>query len=592
MIFMFWDKYFTPVILERGYNYFTDGFVTSVKKTGSRFTGIVSGTEDYIVKINVIDTEGSISLVMDCTCPYAEDGNYCKHMAALLYAIENEDEYDEIDGERNDSETNATGPSSNQVNSKQELVEIVDGLCVDTVRKELIRILENDEGLCTQFVMRYAKNTESIKDYINNKREAAKTIFRQSSDRHGFVDWRNASTYTSRLVNEVLAELHDFASPDIEEAKAAFDVSLYVYGLFAGTDMDDSGGETQYFTDECLDLWSEILEFSKDNDLAKYMLDKLNHESNTIGVGEYMSEMIDEFVSGHFTDKGFMTTKLEVIDAKIERFENDKSWSGEYNLSKCIKERISIMMSLGCSEDEIIAFRKRYRYLSAIREIEMDEFEAAGNLNELTKLLEESKEIDKKLPGLIQKYSKRLVKCYNDNGYYSKAKDELFLYLTEYRLGDIEAFIELRSSLDKERWQHKREEIFRILTEKRVNIMPLMAEEGLKERLFELLNNEAINRHGVRRNIVAMLKEYENVLRPDYDQELLDMYRKEILKMAEHAGGRGHYQDIVAAIMLMFPYPNGKIIAEEIVQHCRLYYPNRPAMQDELSALYTYLRRP
>ena len=27
---------------------------------------------------------------MECTCPYAEDGNYCKHMAAVLYAAEKE----------------------------------------------------------------------------------------------------------------------------------------------------------------------------------------------------------------------------------------------------------------------------------------------------------------------------------------------------------------------------------------------------------------------------------------------------------------------------------------------------------------------
>lgn len=25
---------------------------------------------------------------MTCTCPYAAEGNYCKHMAAVLYEIE------------------------------------------------------------------------------------------------------------------------------------------------------------------------------------------------------------------------------------------------------------------------------------------------------------------------------------------------------------------------------------------------------------------------------------------------------------------------------------------------------------------------
>lgn len=43
------------------------------------------GTEDYQVEIEIHDDR-----IQDvfCDCPYAEDGNYCKHMAAVLYEIE------------------------------------------------------------------------------------------------------------------------------------------------------------------------------------------------------------------------------------------------------------------------------------------------------------------------------------------------------------------------------------------------------------------------------------------------------------------------------------------------------------------------
>ena len=48
----------------------------------------VSGTELYEVEIFLDHDE---VYDMDCDCPYAEDGNYCKHMAAVLYELENTD---------------------------------------------------------------------------------------------------------------------------------------------------------------------------------------------------------------------------------------------------------------------------------------------------------------------------------------------------------------------------------------------------------------------------------------------------------------------------------------------------------------------
>ena len=40
---------------------------------------------------------------MTCSCPYAERGEACKHMAAVLYQVDDEqDEQDEQDGDGED----------------------------------------------------------------------------------------------------------------------------------------------------------------------------------------------------------------------------------------------------------------------------------------------------------------------------------------------------------------------------------------------------------------------------------------------------------------------------------------------------------
>ena len=148
-----------------------------------------------------------------------------------------------------------------------------------------------------------------IYQYINNKRKNAHNILQQCSDRHGFVDWRNASTFTSRLIGEVISQMKEFTS-DAEEAKTVFDLSLYVCRLFADTSIDDSGGETQYFTDACIELWDYIVENTGSRDFHEYILDELINICDEIGRGEYMADEIDIFISTHFNDEGFASPCL------------------------------------------------------------------------------------------------------------------------------------------------------------------------------------------------------------------------------------------------------------------------------------------
>ena len=573
---MNWQNLFSSKILDRGYDYYADGHVEYIKKINGSYEACVSGTEDYAVHIHY---DGERISDMECTCPYAAEGNRCKHMAAVLFKIDEQ-------GMPNDKKT---GTEKTHVNPPPTLSDrikkAVRDLAPEIVREELISVLLANENLSTGFLARHTKNEGDIKAYISNMKQTAKAIQRQCSDRHQFVDWRNASTFALRLINEVLLVLRDFQS-DPAEAKAAFDVSLFVHGLFADTDIDDSGGETQFFSATCLEIWEEILVSAEDNELAAYMLDKLNKECDRIGIGEYMAEQIDEFISGHFTGEGFALTKLETIDTRIARFANDKSWHGQYQLSKCIKERIAIMQELQNSEADIKSFRNKYWHLPVIREMEMQELEDAGNLAELIDLLEKSKEIDKEYTGLFSKYSKKLIECYKKAGWLQKAKDELYAYITEYSPGNRDAFIELRSCTDSDSWPHVREEIFSVLSEKQVDIKPLLAAEELKTRLFGLLMAKMLSADGFEKLKIAEIGKYETILRPEYDEQLLDIYEKMIWKMSEFAGGRSHYQEIVRLLKKMFPYPGGKDRVRAMLESWRFCYSNRPAMQEELSVLF------
>ena len=81
------DKHFPLEILRRGYDYYKKGKVKQIIKLKDGFIAKVNGSEEYKVKI-VLNKNNICN--MECSCPYAEENN-CKHMAAVLYCLKNND---------------------------------------------------------------------------------------------------------------------------------------------------------------------------------------------------------------------------------------------------------------------------------------------------------------------------------------------------------------------------------------------------------------------------------------------------------------------------------------------------------------------
>ena len=77
-----WQDLFSTTILGRGRTYYNAGRVKNLAKNNSCHSAVVTGTEEYNV---VISYEGDKIASMTCNCPYAQSGERCKHMAAVLY---------------------------------------------------------------------------------------------------------------------------------------------------------------------------------------------------------------------------------------------------------------------------------------------------------------------------------------------------------------------------------------------------------------------------------------------------------------------------------------------------------------------------
>lgn len=79
---LLWQDLFSTTILSHGRTYYNAGRVKNLTKNNSYHSAVVTGTKEYNVGISY---EGNKIASMTCNCPYAQSGERCKHMAAVLY---------------------------------------------------------------------------------------------------------------------------------------------------------------------------------------------------------------------------------------------------------------------------------------------------------------------------------------------------------------------------------------------------------------------------------------------------------------------------------------------------------------------------
>src|SRR3954470_19943713 len=75
---------FPAAIKLRGQRYFARGSVRVVRGTPTSLEAVISGTENYQVKIDWEEDE----LFLHCTCPYYDSSGACKHLWAALLAAD------------------------------------------------------------------------------------------------------------------------------------------------------------------------------------------------------------------------------------------------------------------------------------------------------------------------------------------------------------------------------------------------------------------------------------------------------------------------------------------------------------------------
>lgn len=210
---------------DRGEGYLHEGRVHSSVEVGNVLSAKVRGTRDYRVKLWV---EGD-DLGYSCTCPWAAEGNFCKHCVAVGLAWLREE------GGAPESETGRrTAKPTVTMDDVRALLEQEDkGALVDMVMAQITE----DDDLRERLLLRAARRTTKGLDAGAFSQALSDAI------EHGeFVEWDGVHDY-ARRVNKVVDSVQEL----LDEGFAREVIELAEHGLRlieqALGQVDDSDGE-------------------------------------------------------------------------------------------------------------------------------------------------------------------------------------------------------------------------------------------------------------------------------------------------------------------------------------------------------------
>lgn len=560
---MNWENLFAHHILARGYDYYIEGAVGKLNINTNEITARVSGTNNYKIEIEISNNR---VIAMSCDCPYAEDGNNCKHMAAVMYeAFEVEEDEDE-DEDKDEDYVNV------DEHVDEMLLNLIEDAPIESVKAFLTTILKDQPHLMLRFRNLVNTDTTSYPFIRADYEERINSIEKQHMGRERFINYYRADDYISDL-----QELLDEDASDLIDSNhllSAFELTTLVLQSVSDVEMDDSSGGTTVIANQCFTIWQSIL------DKADVTVKRLLFEWFTSHLDgqiiDYLEEYIERILAKSFQDAMFIDDMLAFTDKKAAAYENmPDSWTRDYHVGIWARTYLELLMTHARPESEILTYADKYWKYPEVRKTCVQYYLKQNDHKKAIEILNKSIELDENFSGIVKNYRLQLKDLYLENGDHDAYLDQLWKLMLMDLSNDNELFRELKSNYSAHEWLVKREIIFSVFQ----HSMALDA-FYLEEQLYDRLLEAVINCKGIDR-----LQKYEKVLSPLYPKEILNKYAFEISHMAQPTTDRKRYNYLVSLLRHMKHMTGGKEVVADIALHWRFVYVNRSAMMDELRKL-------
>ena len=281
-----WQHRFPKRILDRGYDYYVSGRIQQVQKTEHGWKAVAHGSETYHVQVVL---NGHKVTEMHCTCPYAADGSHCKHEAALLYQIFEEED-----------------PVHSHPKLPEPIEDIIDRMSETELRQELKRIASSQPLQEVHIRERYGL-TDTAEDPADDIETALDLLGEEYSDWDGNISWREEQDYADAFCGTLKEHLEPLL--EAERYEDAVHCLARAFTVINSVELDGSFGEYSHIEDEMVHYWDRVIRSvsSEDRKQIHGWLEAVNEEASYLNC----SDVIDTVLKQSFDDPEYLEPLLE-----------------------------------------------------------------------------------------------------------------------------------------------------------------------------------------------------------------------------------------------------------------------------------------
>ena len=550
------EELFEEKILERGYNYYLEDSVHEVTKNGNYYEGLVYGTEIYEVQVK-INRNGNVE-DMDCDCPYAEENN-CKHMAALLYYLENEGQVE----------------SKKITRNTDNYDKIVSRISENEIKEFVIEKLYENSDFQNEFRSYFVQYFEKTPKRVYERR-ISQSVY-QAIGRKGFIEYNETYKFSNSMY-DYIQEANNLIKH--KEYQAPFWIASLILEELPDLPIDDSDGTTSYVESECIEVIEKILQKCKNNDVKGEIFNWIIASIKNDLLGDY-SDGVEKILDEYFTENKFINERLKIINGKIQELKQKNDYYSEYKLEDLIKTKIALLYQLEMDEDALKTIEDNIYYVP-IRRMLIDIERKKGNIDRVEKLLKEGMEVALKRNhyGTVTYYIEELLSIYENQKQKEKYKNLVKETLLKYNRGSFKYYKKLKELYPKEQWKSKGDSIIKELESDgegyhRDDLRQIYIEEQYYDKLFKSVMTTPL---------YEIVVQYEKYLKRDYEQQLLKEYQKIVNEKSKFTGKR-NYEEIRKILQHMKTLKNGEALVGKMIEEYKIKYANRRLMIEELNKI-------
>ena len=546
-MFVNFEGHFSRKVLNKGWQYYDNCFVDDISVDQDIYSAIVHGSADYDVSVNI--HKGNF-LNGKCNCPYALEGHNCKHMAALLYAITDENKVNEIDNTKDNSFS---------------LLDIIESIDSDKLNEFLYDVLMGNDEMYNDFRIEFSQyfpkmSKREYKDMIDMDIESC-------CDRYGFIDYKASYRYED-LMGKYNEEARGLL--DKEDFVTAYTISTTLLESMIGLEIDDSNGVTSNISQQAIDILCDIVDNAEDEALLNELFIYLKNEILTDRLYNNISVDLSEILD-HYMDRVLFLEEIE--DTLNEVLKNNKVEDRLYHYGKYIDYLCKLYSCTG-RDNKILILLEEFSFdkgfcLTYIDElIKKDQVAKAIEVLK-NKIMENERNSDNK------DYVSKLADIYRDKSMKQEYKNILFDLFLLYSGYDIEVYKKIKELYSVDQWDKEKDNLISIVKKEKLKgeqLNKIYVEEKMFDDLFDNVKNG---------NIRTILT-YEQYLLPKYNEQLQEIYKNDLLERAATQTGRVRYSAIADEINHLINMDDSFELVSSLLKEIeQKYFKKKRAMEDE-----------